>query len=49
MVLVGSGGSQQEGALQILKINVKRMVTQEVLCGDKRVSAVIDTGAVVSV
>ena len=37
--LVGSGGSQQEGTLPILKIDVKRMVTQEVLCGDKRVSA----------
>jgi hypothetical protein len=49
MGLVGSGGSQQEGTLPILKINVKRMVTQEVLCGDKRVSAVIDTGAGVSV
>ena len=48
MVLVGSGGSQQEGTLPILKIDVKRMVTQEVLCGDKRVSAVIYTVAVCS-
>jgi hypothetical protein len=36
MGLVRSGGSQQEGTLPILQIDVKRMVTQEVLCGDKR-------------
>jgi hypothetical protein len=49
MGLVESRGSQQEGTLPILKIGVKRMVTLEVLCGDKRVSAMIDTRAVVSV
>jgi hypothetical protein len=48
MGLVGSGGSQQDRALLILKIDVKRTVTQEVLCGDKRVSAVINIGAACS-
>jgi hypothetical protein len=50
--LVGAGGQQipgPTGPLPILKIDIGRMVTQDVLCGEKRVSAVIDTGAVVSV
>jgi hypothetical protein len=50
--LVGAGEQQipgPAGPLPILKIDIGRMVTQDVLCGEKRVSAVIDTGAVVSV
>lgn len=38
-----------EVPLPILKIDTGRLVTQDVLCGEKRVSAVIDTGKVVSV
>ena len=37
------------GQLPILKIDIGRMVTHVVLCGEKRVSAVIDTGAVLLV
>lgn len=47
--LVCAGGRQQNEAWPVLKMNTERMVIQGVLCRRKRISAEIDTGAVVSV